>query len=786
VITHPAFSVEPWSVRETRLDLDVLAQAESVFALANGHIGLRGNLDEGEPYGLPGTYLNSLYELRPLPYAEAGYGYPESGQTLVNVTNGKIIRLLVDDEPLDVRYGQLLAHERVLDLRAGVLRRHVEWASPAGTVVRVSSTRLVSFVQRSTAAILYEVEPVDAPLRVVAQSELVANEPGTGRGDDPRAAAALEAPLQPEDFLDHDARVVLVHSTKLSKLRVAAGMDHLVDGPPGTETAAESGSEVGRVTVAAGLEPGERLRLVKFLAYGWSSERSLPAIRDQVVGALAEARHTGWEGLLDAQRAYLDEFWERADVELEGDTELQQGVRFGLFHVLQAGARAEGRAIAAKGLTGSGYDGHTFWDTERFVLPVLTYTAPRAAADALRWRHATLDLARERARQLGLEGAAFPWRTIRGHECSGYWPAGTAAFHIAADIADAVARYQAATDDADFEHDVGLELLVETARLWRSLGHHDPQGRFRIDGVTGPDEYSAIADNNVYTNLLAQRNLLAAADGVASHPRRAAALGADFEEAATWRDAARDMVVPWDDDLGVHPQSEGFTSHQVWDFASTSPEQYPLLLHFPYFDLYRKQVVKQADLVLALHVRGDAFGDEEKARDFAYYEALTVRDSSLSACTQAVIAAEVGHLELAYDYLGEAALIDLHDLAHNTEDGVHIASLAGAWIATVAGFGGMRDHGGELTFAPRLPPRIERLAFRLVFRARRLKVEVTKRDATYTLLEGEPLRTAHHGESLELSADAVTREIPPAPERPAPTQPPGRAPLRRGVDATGT
>src|SRR5213076_3631801 len=292
--------------------------------------------------------------------------------------------------------------------------------------------------------------------------------------------------------------------------------------------------------------------IVKFIAYGWSSQRSLPAVRDQVVGALAQARHTGWQGLLAGQREYLSRFWESADVELEGDTELQQAVRFALFHTLQAGARAEQRAIAAKGLTGPGYDGHTFWDTESFVLPVLTYTAPDAAGDALRWRQSTLDLARERARQLGLNGAAFPWRTIRGQECSGYWPAGTAAFHVSANVADAVVRYQAAVDDDVFELEVGLELLVETARLWRSLGHHDAEGRFRIDGVTGPDEYSAVADNNVFTNLLAQRNMLAAADGVVHHPKAAAELGADLEEAATWRDAANAMVVPWDEALGVH------------------------------------------------------------------------------------------------------------------------------------------------------------------------------------------------------------------------------------------
>jgi alpha,alpha-trehalose phosphorylase len=780
VITHPAFVTEPWVLRETGLDLDMLAQTESVFALANGHIGLRANLDEGEPYGMPGTYLNGFYEVRPLPYAESGYGYPEAGQSVVNVTNGKIVRLLVDDEPFDVRYGTLRRHERVLDLRAGVLRRDVEWVSPTGRPVRINSVRLVSFGQRAAAALLYEVEPLEGRTPVVLQSELIANEPLPAAEDDPRAAAALASPLRSESFFDRDLRAVLVHTTKASELRMGAAMDHLVDGPAGTEAYVESGEEMARLTVTAELAPGERLRLVKFLAYGWSGQRSMAAIRDQVTAALAEARHTGWDGLAAAQREYLDDFWEGADVELEGDAELQFAVRFGLFHTLQAGARAEQRAIPAKGLTGPGYDGHTFWDSETFVLPVLTYTAPHAAADALRWRHSTLDLARERARTLGLAGAAFPWRTIRGHECSGYWPAGTAAFHIAADVADAVARYQAATGDEAFERDAGMELLVETARLWRSLGHHDARGRFRIDGVTGPDEYSALADNNVYTNLMAQRNLREAADAAERHRRRAARLGVDEEESASWRDAAEAMLIPYDEALEVHPQAEGFTEHAEWDFEATSPDQYPLLLHFPYFDLYRMQVVKQADLVLALHLRGDAFSDEDKVRDFAYYERLTVRDSSLSACTQAVVAAEVGHLELAFDYLGQAALMDLTDFEHNTRDGLHIASLAGSWIAAVAGFGGMRDHGGSLSFKPRLPGALARIAFRIGFRGRRLRVDIAPTEATYSLLQGEPLEISHHDEAVTVRPDKpLTRPIPRPSAREAPEQPTGRVPPRR-------
>ena len=785
-MTH-GYLVEPWCVTERGLDLDMLARSESVFALSNGHIGLRGNLDEGDPHGLPGTYLNSVYELRPLPYAEAGYGYPESGQTVINVTNGKLIRLLVDDEPFDIRYGALDSHERILDLRAGTLSRRVQWTSPAHDTVRISSIRMVSLTQRAIVAIAYEVEPVDdKPLRIVLQSELVANEALPPQSKDPRAAAALESPLVSEEHTARNHQAVLVHRTRQSGLRVAAGIDHIVEGPEQSSDEMTSSPDVCRLTIATVLRPGERLRVVKFVAYGWSSQRTRPALHDQVVAALAGARLSGWDGLLAEQRAYLDEFWAGADVEIDGDAEVQQAVRFGLFHILQAGARAEQRPIPAKGLTGPGYDGHTFWDTETFVLPVLTYTHPASAADPLRWRQLTLPIAKERAGELGLDGAAFPWRTLRGWESSGYWPAGTAAFHINADIADAVVRYVDATQDEDFERDVGVELLVETARLWRSLGHHDMDGRFRIDGVTGPDEYSAVADNNVFTNLMAQQNLRAAADVAARHSDVAARLGVTPEETASWRDAAAAVVVPYDERLGVHPQSEGFTDHARWDFEGTRPDQYPLLLHFPYFDLYRKQVVKQADLVLALHLRGDAFTTEEKQRDFAYYEALTVRDSSLSACTQAVMAAEIGHLELAYDYLGEAALVDLADLAHNTGDGLHMASLAGAWTGLVEGFGGMRCGDGRLRFAPRLPSAISRLEFRIRYRGRRIAVTVDHEQATYDLRDGDPITIEHHSKAFELGDKPQRRSIPSPPRLPRPEQPPGRAPVPRVVSPEHT
>jgi alpha,alpha-trehalose phosphorylase len=782
VITQGAYPVEPWVLRETALRPELLAQSESLFALANGHIGVRGNLDEGEPHGLPGTYLNSFFESRPLPYAEAGYGYPDAGQTVINVTNGKLIRLLVDDSPFDLRYGVVRRHERLLDLRAGTLHRAVEWVSPAGRRVLVRSTRMVSFTQRAIMAIRYEVSPLDERTRIILQSELVANEELPKRPADPRVAAALDRPLVAQGHDAHDLTATLLHHTRASGLHLAASMAHEVELPELSRTHTDAQPDWARTTVACQLPAGETLKLVKYVGYGWSSIRSVPALRDQVAAALSAAQVVGWDRLLAEQRAYLDGFWDCADVIVDGDPEVQQAVRFGLFHILQAGARAEARPIPAKGLTGPGYDGHTFWDSEMFVLPVLTYTVPKAACDALRWRRSVQEPASQRAAALGLTGTAFPWRTLGGEECSAYWPAGTAAFHVNADIASAAMRYVAATGDATFEREVALELLVGTARLWRSLGHHDTTGAFRIPGVTGPDEYSAVADDNLYTNLMAQANLRGAADAVSRHPDRARDLGVDEEEAATWRDAAAAMYMAYDHVRQVHEQSVGFTSHAEWDFEATPTDHYPLLLHYPYFDLYRKQVVKQADLALAMHWRGDAFTAEQKARNFAYYDRLTVRDSSLSAATQAVLAAEVGQLGLAWDYTGEAALMDLHDLENNTRDGLHVASLAGTWIALVAGFGGMRDHGGSLSFAPRLPETLTGLTFTIQWRGGLLRVGVGPDQVDYALRPGgdEPaVSFAHHGEQVTLAAgESTVLKIPPA-RHADPIPPPPRPPSQR-------
>ena len=432
-------------MRETASTSTCLARTESVFALANGHIGLRANLDEGEPFGLPGHLPELVLRAAAAPVRGGRLRLPGVGP------DARERHERQDHPPARRRRAVRRPLRRAARARARA-RPARRRAPPLGRVALAGRRGACASARRGSSRSSSAPRPRSstrssrstAPLRVVVQSELVANEPAPRAEPDPRAAAVLESPLASEEFFDHDAA------------RRARPLDAGEQAAPGRGDGPRrrrAGGDGRRRRERARRRPrdGRRRprarraaarRQVPRLRRGRASARCRPCATRSSPRSPRRGTPAG-TACSPSQRAYLDEFWERADVELDGDAELQQAVRFALFHVLQAGARAEQRAIAAKGLTGPGYDGHTFWDTERFVLPVLTYTAPRAAADALRWRHATLDLARERARQLGLEGAAFPWRTIRGQECSGYWPAGTAAFHIGADIADAVVRYQA-------------------------------------------------------------------------------------------------------------------------------------------------------------------------------------------------------------------------------------------------------------------------------------------------------------------------------------------------------
>jgi len=755
------YPADEWRMVETRFHPQLLAEAESLFAVSNGYLGMRGSFEEGEPVFNGETYINGLYESWPIVYGEEAYGYAKKGQTLVYVPDGKIIRLFVDDEPFYLPTANLLEFERALDMRAGTLDRKVLWETPSGKHVSIRSKRFVSFEHRHLAAISYEVTVLNAAAPVAISSEMILQRDTHVSGDDPRRPRGFRGRVMlGKGCRTEGRRLHLAYQTKLSKMTLACGADHVLETSCPYEWESGCGEDEGKVVFTVEAKPGVPIRLTKYLTYH-SSRRTAPeALGERVERTLDRAMAAGFERLAAGQRKYMDDFWRRSDVEVEGDPAIQQAIRFNLFHIIQAAGRAEGAGIPAKGLTGDGYEGHYFWDVEIYVLPFLVYTTPRIAKNLLKFRWSMLDKARERAAQVNQKGALFPWRTINGEEASSNYASGTAQYHINADIVHALRKYVETTGDVRFLRDYGVEILAETARFWVDLGFYSERqgGKFCIEGVTGPDEYNTVVDNNAYTNLMVRENLTYAADVIEAlrerDPDRYEALEGDLGlragEIAEWRRAAESMYVPYDEEKGIHAQDDSFLGKQPWDFENTPLEKYPLLLHYHPLVIYRHKVVKQADVVLAMLLLGEQFSEEQKRRNFDFYDPLTTGDSSLSACIQSIVAAEVGRYEPAFEYGRQALLMDLANVGGNVRDGCHIASMGGTWMVLVHGVAGMRNEGGTLSFRPVLPGVFERVRIPLTFRGQVLHVEITREKAIYTLEEGEGLEIRHDGKKLRL------------------------------------
>jgi alpha,alpha-trehalose phosphorylase len=765
---------DDWRIVETQPPGRYYDRAETAFSLSNGHLGLRGTFDEARAPALsPGLFLNGFHETWPILHAENAYGLARTGQTIVNVPDAAVIRLYVDDEPLLISTARLRRYERVLDMRAGTLSRELVWATPGGKDVAVRSCRLVSLEHRHLIAILYEIEPLDRAVPVSICS-LVINrqdghlhqEPGRRGHDDPRRAPSLRHRVLNSHIAEADGTQMLFgYQTTNSAMTLGIGIDHVIETPATMNLHSAADGDVGELVLTAEPEAGMPIRIVKYATYQASGEAPVAELVDRCSRSLDHARRDGFDALLASQRAELDHFWSRSDVRVDGgpgQARLQQAVRWNLFQVGQATWRAEVKGVPAKGLTGQAYEGHYFWDIEIYLLPVLSYTHPRLARNLLRFRHTLLPYARERACELHQRGALFAWRTISGDEASAPYQAGTAQYHINAAIAHSVWRYVTSHQDLDLLAEFGAELLIETARLWEDLGFYADDGRFHLHSVTGPDEYTTVVNDNTYTNLMARLNLNAAAAAVrwlererpAAHAALLSELDLGAGEPDAWTAAATAMYVPYDERRGVHPQDSEFLERERWDLERTPPDRFPLLMHYHPLVINRHQVIKQADIVLAMFLLDNEFSLEQKRANFDYYDPLTTGDSSLSACIQSIVGAELGDERRAVDYFRFALLMDLGDVAGNVSDGVHIAAAAGVWQALVFGFGGVRDFDGRLSIEPRLPKGWRSLAFSLRLRGRQLRVELAHDEERFMLDEGEPLELWIRGKQYRVSRDA--------------------------------
>ncbi|MFN8597066.1 MAG: glycosyl hydrolase family 65 protein [Anaerolineae bacterium] len=765
----PIYPYQDWVLTEEQFDPANNLRSETLFAQGNGYFGMRGNFEEG--YAGPantsveGNYLNAFFESETIHYPEVAYGYAEHSQTMLNVTNGKIIRFFFEDEEFKMLPETIADYKRTFDLRTGILQRQLIWRSRSGKRFRIEISRLVSFSNKHIAAIRFAITPLDGGGKIRLVSALDGDVRNLAASNDPRVGSGLHGRV-----LDVKARQaedefgLLVQQTRNSQMTLACAMNNRLRTTNAVRVTCSADDAYVRTEYDIDAVVGQPIVLDKFIAYLTARDVAEDDLADKVKSILAESMSAGFEALAQQQSEFLTEFWSKADVEINGDPAIQQGLRVNLFHLLQSVGRDGLTGIGAKGLTGEGYEGHYFWDTETYIFPFFLYSQPEISRKLLEVRYRMLDKARERARQMSHpKGALFPWRTIDGEECSAYYPAGTAQYHINADIAFAVQKYVEATQDAEFRLAHGAEILFETARLWADLGEFIPAkgNAFCFNCVTGPDEYNAVVDNNYYTNLMAKANLEYAYDTArwmesvapTEYQHLCEKIQLTAAEIDFWKTAADRVYLPTDPERGIFPQDDEFLNKAPWDFKNVPADQYPLLLHFHPLVIYRHQVCKQADVVLALFLLGHLFTLEEKKKNFDFYEPLTTHDSSLSTAVFSIMAAELGYHDKAYRYFLSTARMDLDDCHGNTKDGIHAANMAGTWMCVVNGFAGMRVHGDTLSFKPYLPAQWTNYTFKVTYQGRLIEVAVHTAGTTYRLLNGEPITILHNGEPRPLAAN---------------------------------
>ena len=748
------FPNDPWKLVETSHAPGDAGTLETLFALGNGHLGVRGAHWAASDAELPGSFINGFHEIWDIKHAENAYGFARTGQRILYIPDANNFTVIIDGELLSLAESAVLDYRRSVDFATGIYECSIVWQCRSGATVTTVERRAVGFEARGSLGISLEVS-ADRAVSVDVTSSVI------NRQDQPvedhsahdprRAGRHAGRVLLPVRMEGGDGSLRLSWEAAESKQRVGIAVDHWTSaGHQPFDTLVDQDDSSVRYVLAVSAD--EPFRLEKSVSYAVArgALAGRPGVADAEAGEdPADAAEAGLKPVGDVfaeSEAHYRSYWANADIQVGAQPELQQAIRWNLFQLAQATAKAGVAGIPAKGVTGSGYDGHYFWDQEIYLLPYLTYSNPDGARQVLEFRHEMLPDAKIRAKELSVDGALFPWRTINGLEAGAYYAAGTAQFHIAAAVAFATNRYVWASGGSEFRAGMGADLLIETARMWASLGFFGKDGLFHVHGVTGPDEYTAVVNDNLYTNVMARFNLRAAA--ALNHP------AVDDAERELWEAAAERIQLPFDEHFQVYSQDNDFMTLEPWDWT-TPRSKYPLLLNFHPLVIYRHQVLKQADTVLAMFLQWQEFTAEEKRRAFDFYDPITTGDSTLSACVQGIMAAEVGYRKAALDHFTNAAFIDLDNTHGNTIDGVHIASTGGVWSSLVCGFAGLRDQGPVPFFDPRLPEEWDSLRFHLRLQGRLLLVELDQGALTLTVLDGGELDIDVRGARFTVGSQPV-------------------------------
>ncbi len=742
-----------WEVTEAVYQPERNLYYETNFTLANGYMGLRGLPEEGffpEEDTYPGAYIAGVYD-----------GFDGDYVELVNCPAYFGVTVSVGGHVFRPEKDNVSGYSRSLNLREGTLTRELVWTDPDGGHTRLYWQRFLSMADVHLACLRVRAEAIDHGSPIRLETSLDGGVYNRRQRDYPPIREIIPNYhwSGTECGASDEGTVWLSARTRTTGIRVfQSARLSLTDG-----AGLEQRTEGERAEQAAVFDarPGRSMGIDKLVSTYTSRDVPEEAVRAHSLSGLERAAKAGYDALLREHREQWLKRWESADIRIAGDSASQQGIRFNIFHLIQANAPWDpGVNLPAKLLSHTRYKGNAFWDTEMFMFPFYLYTNPEAARTLLLYRYGLLDGARKNAERRGLRGAMYPWCSAHdGSEQCDSWEYGDCEIHITADVAYAFDQYIRVTGDVAMLRDCAAEVYIETARFWCDrVAWNEGRGAYTLLAVKGPDEYCSIANNNMYTNYLAASNLRLAEEAVARmeerYPREWSALKERLRfqpgETARWREVREGMYFNWDHERSLLLQDDAFLDQPELDLSRYAGRKTPVLELIGYERVMRVRILRQADVIHLMYLLGGRFSPEQKRAAFDFYEPLTTHDSSLSYSIHCVMAARLGMTDKAEGYFFKTCRLDLDDEQDTARSGLHGASLGGTWQAVVNGFGGVEVTEAGLSLTPILPAAWAELSFQLHYRSRRVKVCVRRDGTELSLLEGEPLELLLDGAPVRL------------------------------------
>lgn len=763
--------LDPWTIAEEGWDGARSLVSESIFSLGNEYMGVRGYFEEGySGESLIGSYFNGVYE-EAATEGSAYKGIVDKTHFMVNAADWLYLRVRCGGESLDLERSRVGRYRRVLDLRAGTLRREFDWLLEEGRAIRVRFLRFLDMTSVERGYQRVSFEPLGFSGRLELRIAIDCNTIHQGRRrclwKGLRTAASVEGAAS--------GRAAVMAETETTGQRLFSGFSWSCRGA--TRSSGFEAERMAGFDIELELRDGEESFVEKsvFNLIDKEPEASAPALWERGMAGVAPGASPDFAAALAAQAEYWRSFWERFDIRIEGDELNQQGIRFCIFQMQQTyHGRDSGDNIGAKGLTGEAYNGHAFWDTETYCLPFYLFTKPEAAKSLLEFRYTTLPRARERARMLDCAGACYPVATLNGEEACNLWQHASLQFQPSTAVAYGIAHYAKVSGDLDFLYGHGAEMLVEICRFLASRGSWNQKGDgFGLYAVMGPDEFHMMVNNDVYTNFMAKKSFEYAVSTIAAMRKDRPASYAELSARTALREGelelfarcAERMIILYDERTKLYEQHEGYYGLPHLDVDSIPIEDFPLYHHWSYDRIYRTDMIKQPAVLMLMFLYGNDFELACKKANYEYYEPRCIHESSLSPSVHSILAAELGKGEEAASFFGFATRMDLDNYNRNSGEGLHTTSIAAAWVNIVYGFGGLRSDGELLSFAPTLPAPWKGYSFSLVYRGARIGLSVSAEAVEMKILEGPAgLEIELYGERRVLGEAGLSSPLPAAAE----------------------